>query len=319
MLFEYAIEPAAICNFERVRFFLGSMGVPHARLIARYPKKWERMVLESLPRDCGEVERKRIEEGLLVLRPACIGAMRQYVYETPWVSNATNEHKKLPFQAVIVNQGGVPCPGVLEYDSLGPAAPLWNVHPTRSVSRTAEAMAEAIAPLLRIAQDVAIVDSYFKPDVKKYQEMVQRFWKAAMDGRGGTILTRFVLHTCVQRGWDRIDPEAFVDSCSRHLPEFVPPSKRMKVIIWEERDAGEEFHNRYCLTDRGGVFMGKGIDRGQAGQTDDWSILSNDHSQMRRKQFPDLNPDEPDDGTTTFRQVRQVTIVGVLDPEAARA
>src|SRR6516165_4538997 len=100
MLFEYAIEPAVIYNFERVRFLLGSMGVPHARLIARYPRKWERMVLESLPPECGEVERKRIEEGLLILRPAGIGAMRQYNFDTPWTSNATNEHKKLPFYAV---------------------------------------------------------------------------------------------------------------------------------------------------------------------------------------------------------------------------
>jgi hypothetical protein len=268
------------------------------------------MVLESLPPECGEVERKRIEEGLLILRPAGIGAMRQYNFDTPWTSNATNEHKKLPFYAVIVNQVDAPCPGVLEYDSLGPSAPLWNVASTRSVSRTAEAMADAIAPLLRIAQEVAIVDSYFKPDVRKYQEIVQRFWRVAIDGRGGTLLTRFVLHTCVRRGWDTIDPDAFVGSCGRHLPELVPLGRRMKVIIWEERDDGEEFHNRYCLTDRGGIFMGKGIDRGQAGQTDDWAILSDDLCQMRRKQFPDIHPDQPDDGTTTFKQVRQITIVG---------
>jgi hypothetical protein len=319
MLHEYAVEPAVISNFDRVRFCLQSFGVHEARLLSRYPKKWERMVLDALPSGCGSIERKRIEEGLVLMKPRMVSALRQYDSSLDWVSNAMREQNSSPFQAVIVNQDKGGTPGVLEYDSIGQPSKLWDVDSTRIVTKTPAAMAEAIAPLLRIAQEIVIVDGYFKPDLKRYQTMVQRFWEAALDGRGGLFLTRFALHSCVKRGWEEpVDPERFFKACLEHLPPLVPPGHRMKVVLWDERDEGDVFHNRYVLTDRGGILIGKGLDTGKASQTDDFSLLSEEHARRRFTQFPDIKDPDATDGTpilTTFTYRGQITILGVHDIE----
>jgi hypothetical protein len=64
MLHEYALEPALLDNWKDFRYFTEKFCVSRGRMIARYPKRWKRLVYESLS-NCGEIERKRIEEGLI--------------------------------------------------------------------------------------------------------------------------------------------------------------------------------------------------------------------------------------------------------------
>ena len=63
MLHEFAIEPTVIRSWDRLQFYMSNFGVEHGRLIARYPKKWERLVNEGLSH-CKDVEKKRIVEAL---------------------------------------------------------------------------------------------------------------------------------------------------------------------------------------------------------------------------------------------------------------
>ena len=56
------------------------------------------------------------------------------------------------------------------------------------------------------------------------------------------------------------------------------------VRRWKEREGGEKLHNRYILTDIGGVQFGVGLDEGEPGTTDDIARLSVD---TFRKRFED--------------------------------
>jgi hypothetical protein len=57
------------------------------------------------------------------------------------------------------------------------------------------------------------------------------------------------------------------------LPRALPTGTVVKIRCWQERAGGPRLHNRYVLTDVGGVQFGDGIERGAAGHQDRLSIL----------------------------------------------
>jgi hypothetical protein len=56
---------------------------------------------------------------------------------------------------------------------------------------------------------------------------------------------------------------------------------------WEQRDGGDLVHNRYVLTDLGGVSFGVGIEAGRAGETDDLQLLAPATYVLRWAQYVD--------------------------------
>lgn len=53
----------------------------------------------------------------------------------------------------------------------------------------------------------------------------------------------------------------------------IPTGVTLNFKRWSERPNGEKFHNRYLLTDIGGVIFGVGLDAGSASQTDDVNLM----------------------------------------------
>ena len=52
----------------------------------------------------------------------------------------------------------------------------------------------------------------------------------------------------------------FLRECKKHLPCLIPCGFTLTVRRWEERNVGEEIHDRYILTDIGGVVIPRGLD-----------------------------------------------------------
>lgn len=72
------------------------------------------------------------------------------------------------------------------------------------------------------------------------------------------------------------EPRAYdfaMDLAERYLPRLLPDGAKVVLRCWRARDRGERLHNRYLLTDVGGVQFGDGIEAGDAGQHDRVSIL----------------------------------------------
>lgn len=66
----------------------------------------------------------------------------------------------------------------------------------------------------------------------------------------------------------------------------------MQVTLyrWRERPGGQRLHNRYILTDIGGVSFQHGLDTGQAGETDDINRLGLDQYTLRCQQYDPAVP-----------------------------
>ena len=80
----------------------------------------------------------------------------------------------------------------------------------------------------------------------------------------------------------------FVSQCRKVIPREV----RIRIVCWSERAGGEKLHNRYILTDIGGVQFGIGLDDsdGFPGQTDDLYLLDREQFAMRWAQYTQPNP-----------------------------
>jgi hypothetical protein len=63
----------------------------------------------------------------------------------------------------------------------------------------------------------------------------------------------------------------------------LPSGISVEFVRWRQRDGGEKLHNRYVLTDLGGMALGIGLDAGGAGETDDLLLLLLPRAQYERR------------------------------------
>lgn len=64
------------------------------------------------------------------------------------------------------------------------------------------------------------------------------------------------------------------------LEQIVPRGMPFRLIRWQKRT---EFHNRYLLTNRGGIFFLHGLDEGPG--TDDLALVGESNFQRRWMDF----------------------------------
>ena len=60
-----------------------------------------------------------------------------------------------------------------------------------------------------------------------------------------------------------------------------------EFVRWQQRHGSDRLHNRYVLTDVGGVSLGVGLDEGKEGETDDISLLTREQFLKRWAQYVD--------------------------------
>lgn len=262
MFHEYALEPAVISTWQSARHFLDAFGPWHGRFLAEYPRRWRRLVFEALT--CGDVERHRIVERLNALDRRAWSPRQGAVYDGTqnWRDNVEAEHKRVPFRAVVVT--GEPHEIFIEADSVTDLEPLWRVEPGRAVPRTPADFVRALDLLLQASRHIAIVDPYFRAD---QDDKLQPFLHLcrAVAGRMVTI----DLHACDEQ----FAHHEFVRVAQRVLPGMLPNGMSVTLRSWKLRPRGQEFHNRFVMTDVGGVQFGNSIEQGDSGQSDRLSRL----------------------------------------------
>jgi hypothetical protein len=284
MLYEYALEPTLLNNWEDFRYFAEKFGVSRGHMISRYPKRWKRMVYESLS-NCGEIERKRIEEGLSRLDDRLLTRHYEWNPRQDWLTNAEMEHLQRPFHAILARTNPKQRDFVLEGDSVDETHPLWNVGLTHVISLTARQMGACVALLLRVSKEIMFIDPYFRPQELRHRRPLEAFLSAVLEKRDGMLPTRIEIHTGDSLGYDYFKTE-----CEQRLPSLIPEGIQVHIVRWREKDGGEKLHNRYFLTDIGGVSFGVGLDDGADGETDEVTLLEDKTYQFRRAQYMSPEP-----------------------------
>ncbi|TAK86138.1 MAG: hypothetical protein EPO20_08000 [Betaproteobacteria bacterium] len=298
MIYEFALEPTLLNSWERFRYLTEKFGVSQGRLISRYPKRWKALVYDALG-GCSEIDKKRIEERLVRLDDRMMSRTSEWEPARDWLSNAENEHAKRPFRAIVAAANPRAKPEVLIADELDENTPGWIVKREIVVARQAADLANALSPLLYLAREIVFVDPHFDPYKPRARATLREFLVRASSRQNGIQIQRVEFHTSFREGIAEFDAE-----CQRQLPQRIPAGISLRVVRLRERAGGEGFHNRYILTDRGGVRLAWGLDEGTVAQTDDLSLLDDGLFRTRWDQYCGTNP--------VFDIAGEVTIVGTL-------
>lgn len=291
MIHEYAVEPELVATWvdrQVGRYFIEKFGLGQPRIVSRYPKRWKKLVWDAFGGG-NELDRKRLEELVARLSETMV-KRRDSVWnpDAGWAANTEEEHRRVPFHAILARTNPRGLGHVLVADEVDDTTALWAIARGRTVPRTAADMAAAVGSMLRSAETVVFVDPHFGPG-KRHRQPLEAFLRAVADGRPCDVPRRIEVQ-CAADGDGRATPEFFREQCQNRLHGCVPPKLRVEIVRLCQRDGGERLHNRYILTDLGGVTFGVGLDEGDAGDTDDIQLLDRAQYDERWRQYASEAP-----------------------------
>lgn len=269
MLFrEYALDPRLLSNWKDFRFFYEAFGWGTGRLIARYPKRWKRLVFESLG-DCTPIEKKKIEERMARMHEKMVIRNSEWdPAESDWLANAENEHRVRPFYRLVALDNPREHPDVLLGADVDEDDEAWRMESGMDVERQAPELASVIRHMLRSARSIYLIDPHFAPDRTKFVRSLKAFIDVCHSDRTCTLET-FEYHTT-----DKHEAGFFRHKCADSVAGILRVGETLRFVRWKQRPGGEKLHDRFVLTDLGGVRYTVGLDCGQEGETTGIEILS---------------------------------------------
>lgn len=306
MLHEYALEPSLLNNWSDFRFFVSQFGFDRGRLISRFPKKWKRLVYESLG-GCKEIERARIEESLRRIDDRLV-PRQATAWETThdWLANAEAEHANHPFWAIIAQSNqrshsavivAATLDDTLDLDALPSADSrrLWKANRSQIIRRNASEMANAVEAFIKHADQILFVDKHFGPENSRHRIPFEEFLSRLRDRRDGKMPKTIEVH-CAYKS----EASFFRNECNSRLAGIVPKDLRMQVRRWSAVD----LHNRFILTDLGGVAFLEGLDHftGAGREEDVVVLLDQDVSQQLMNNYTV--------GKTNFVLIDECEVIG---------
>ncbi len=301
MIYEYALEPALLNNWEDFRYFTEKFGFFQGRFISRYPRRWKKMVIASLsetgPKRTKMVERIRKLDDRMLTRP------HEWKPEKDWLTNAEAEHGRRLFRAILAKDNPRRHDDVLLGGDVEDDTPLFKIEGNITIPRSAREIATLVAPVLQHAEEILLIDSNFGPENPRHRHLMKKFLAAAISGRGTSPLKRVEIHLKEKAIKNKEQSAAFFRSQAlEKLPRLIPECMNVRLVRWSDGDSNDRFHNRFILTDRGGLQFGDGLDDG--GGKDQVSRFGKESETYRylRKLY--------EKGSSTLDFIDEVEIVG---------
>ena len=270
MIYEYAVDPKLVASWgsdiKDYRYYYREFGLGTARIVSGFPsrKKWRKKVLE-IAQNLADLDRERAIELLRRMSEKMVSRNQvNYNENISWENNAIVENQKLSFDAIFTifnhkNYDFVLIPTAIDnYD-------IWEVENGRIIDRNSIDMVGLICPMLQKANKIIFIDPHFMPNKDRYKKSFKAFFSyiSAVPNNDKII----EIHCSYDDNFER-------ENRQRHLSRIIPPGLTVFLKRWKEREMGDKLHNRYVLTDLGGVSFSTGLDEGGAGQTDDVRILT---------------------------------------------
>lgn len=283
---EYAVEPAAIgANWETFRYLIEKFGLDRGRVISRLPSNWEIRVIEAAKR-AGVTE---IKLASMVQRLRSSNAHRivdfgrRYYPENSWLENAAREHTVRPFHAIIYAGEEQPCREALRPDDCSDENVLFNTAISRNIIRTADEIAKAVFIVAAAAHEIDIVDPFFdlRPGKGDFLSPLAALLGKLSASRAVCKVIRIHFRTHDSRPPDNI----LLRDAPRQINGIIPPGFVLQLYEWGEIQGGEDFHDRFFLTDAGGLMIGAGFSATGPSETATFTLLDDSHVQVLRSRY----------------------------------
>jgi len=172
-----------------------------------------------------------------------------------WLENAESENERRAFRAILAQNNPRRHKKVLTNDNLSDS-PFWNVQKQVYCQRRAQDMANSIEAILSNCSEIHFIDPHFGPENSRYRRPLEAFLQTISINRiYRPSIGKIVVHTS-----GKADFDFFRQACEDHLKQRVPIGTYLTLQRWNEKPDGGELHDRYILSDIGGVKVDPGID-----------------------------------------------------------
>lgn len=282
---EFAIDPQAIAqDWQTFRYCIEKFGFSKGRLISRFPKKWERQVIEAADAaGIRDTHRLRLVEKLRHAKEnALIRTGRSFANDVAsWLDSALASHNEKQFHAILTASNSEQSSAVTSLDDLDEhTAPLY-VETSKDVPRTADALAEVFSPLLLCSDRATLIDPYFDPEKPRYLAFLDGLL-SKIRGEGCTSFT-LNIH-CAEHDRRNNYAEQKREAERRILP-LLSPGFQLSITYWREKPGGEDFHDRFLITPHGGITIGAGFSAEGAHETANVALMEDAHAMGVMKRF----------------------------------
>lgn len=264
----YAVDPAFSSSHPNPELFIATFGVAAGRLLASYPNEKSHRWLEMLYKSAGPstIKRKQIEAIIKRLKhgdrsTGFVGVPGlKYDPLDSWLNNAVDQSWDFN---TIVSDGDSDSDKVISVDE----ARDWVPQPSIPVQRSAASLSQELFPLLRCAREIRFVDPHFRVfDEGTSGERAFRFLNVIvtlLQDLSRSMPKRPIVSIHMLHKRDASLSE-FESECSKYLAPPLPEGWSIELCRWRHRDGGDKLHDRYVLTDLGGIGIQGGLDEGRA-------------------------------------------------------
>lgn len=259
MFYEYAVDPEILADLDNCRVFFEAFEAKPGRLVSDVPKKWLWLALgeiKKIPHEqCGPRKRSYLKErlkkfsknSLIRTRTADAG-----ISQRSWLKFAIEQNGEYPFSAILSLTEKSESAVVHDFGELFFSPPsCWECNGQSHIERKAPQIVNSMTPLLKVSKSVHLVDPYFsffhpscdqsKPVLKELIAKLPLF----NIGKG-------IKDICIHISNKKIVTK-------EHLQEITQPWLRQGVTLKVSHWPQDQMHNRFVLTDVGGLQYGYGL------------------------------------------------------------
>ena len=308
MIFEYAVEPALVARWAKdgVVGLAGQFGLDQRRLVSDFRRGWEGEVaaalLEEFAFDAGDpdyVQASAFLSALLAFMNAHMVNRGLLTHgDRPWLDQALEVHAQEPFYAILAC-ASVPGHAIVITDSIVNQLHdvRWYLPTLKPTAKTGDDLAAALAPLLRGATKIVMVDPYFDPRDETYREVLTSLLASATRLRGpGRGIPSVELIAGVGEGRPNggtipverqhaNEAQNRCDWATQYLGACIPKGMQLTFRCAANFPDGDRLHNRFVLTDFAGASLPYGTQALGAKVFDDISPLYQGQYEVRWRQF----------------------------------
>jgi hypothetical protein len=280
----YALEPELVATWGRrseYRFIHDKFGLGTPRAMLELPSftKWKRDVYRAAnDLELSQEDMLRLAELFRVFSEhKCRRADAVYDGVLTWLENGEREYDRKPFAGILATQSPRVHEAVLLGDDLKPTDARWARSPGATARRTPEGLATALTAMLINCRTLHLVDPHFGPENARHWRVLEALLDVLASNGVTPDLVR--VHCSAKSTLEFFEGEA--SKMAARLPSGITVEFRR----WTQRNGGDRLHNRYVLTDLGGVALGVGLDVGAEGETDDLLLLPQEQYVRRWAQY----------------------------------
>lgn len=282
MFYEYAVDPECYAHADQIKDLGGNFGWGEGRLISNFPKTWLRKVKEAQDTIFNQLtfrEKQILTEEWNWLRDKkskyLINSGRDYDGNNPdWIWNTLNQHKIKPFQAIVAHKRISSNQDILLPNELTGREPRWKIRHDDRVPRSPEALCNCVRLLFQESATIRLIDPYFDPTKRQWLSTLSAFinlshtseieYHIKIENRIMNDIDKDKIKNGNYKIKEQQWYQKFYKNCQNYIKLILPLDRIIiKIFLWCEIDPSNDwFHDRYILTEKGGVRF-EGLDEGE--------------------------------------------------------